>query len=386
MFLFVSSQRWWVKLFIVILTKHTDSPRSSLQENEKQNTRTKATTTSSQNQKQLSTMHSSYASNSHCMQDNFLFQPSITTRDTVLPTIQEGVEFELMDDLDVLLEGSYETPLQKILGEEDLITFLSGKNEEEQEQVEPRVMQTLRIGLRERLETYMEDLDSEIVRIYQETEPIHHHEEIPVAEADKATGRKSTMPSKSARVKKTNNISKKNNDGPPIVWVIEPGYDKNGTLRFKFSTDGGAYLILKDEEAEQSVLTMAESSHNIYFQVYSLKEGPRAVSRIVTSDKISQVIRDIVVEGTQQQPLCGQYETPAAAAHEQMEDDNKDKKRPGDRLVRFVARRRRWKNLVGRQVGISIGDDDAGKKSRGWLVLLPLLLIWKMFTRRSRTF
>jgi hypothetical protein len=322
-------------------------------------------------------MHSSYASNSHC-------QPSIATRETVLPTIQEGVEFDFMDDLDVLLEGSYETPLQKILGEEDLITFLSGKNEEdeEEEQGKPRVMQTLRIGLRERLETYMEDLDSEIVRIYQETEPIHHHEEVPVAGVDKD---KSTMPSKSAREKKTNNSSIINNDDPPIVWVIEPGFDKNGTLRFKFSTDGGAYLILKDEEAKQSVLTMAESSYNIYFQVYSLQEGPRAVSRIVTSDKISQVIQGIVVEGAQQQPLCGQYETPAAM-HEQLEDDNKDKKRPGDRLVRFVARRRRWKNLVGRQLGISIGDDIPGKKTRAWLVLLPLLLIWKMFTRRSRTF
>jgi hypothetical protein len=306
-------------------------------------------------------MHSNYAMNSRCEQGNFYSDVNI------LPAIEEEDDFDgtqLLDDIEVLLEGSNNVPLESILREEhgrrprtDLTALMHGGRE-------PDILQhTPAVGLRRRLESYLEE---ELARTYQEQfENDMQEEKVPDPDI-MGPHRKPTASSQP-------NL-KSDNDEAPIVWVIEPGYDRQGTLRFKFSTDGGAYLILKDEEAKESVIIMAGSSRNTFFQVYSLQGG---VSRILGSDQISQAIDDIVEEA---KPELEEEDE----IHVFMpETDDNIKKSPGKRFIRYILRRR-WKNLVRRQVGIAMGD--ARKKGHGWLVLLPIFLIWKMATRRSRTF
>jgi hypothetical protein len=312
-------------------------------------------------------MHFNYAINSHCEEGNFSNDPDFAGVD-VLPIIEEEADFDgtqLLDDIEVLLEGSNNVPLESILREEhgrrprtDLTALMHGG-----QKLDNLPQHTPTIGLRRRLESYLEE---ELARTYQEQLENDMQEDNTPDPDIMGPRRKSTL---SAQPK-----LKSNSDEPPIVWVIEPGYDRQGTLRFKFSTDGGAYLILKDEEAKESVIIMAESSRNTFFQVYSLQGG---VSRILGSDHISQAIDDIVKEAKP-----GLEEEDEIHAF-MPETDGKIKKRPGQRLIRYIIRRR-WKNLVRRQVGIAMGD--ARKKAHGWLVLLPILLLWKMLTRRSRTF
>jgi hypothetical protein len=305
--------------------------------------------------------------NSRCEQGNFCSDPHFAGGD-ILPPIEEEADFDgtqLLDDIEVLLEGSNNIPLESILREEhgrrprtDLTALMPGGQKLDLLQHTPTV------GLRRRLESYLEE---ELAKTYQEQfENDMQEEKVPDPDI-MGPRRKSTEVSAQPN-------SKYNNDEPPIVWVIEPGYDRQGTLRFKFSTDGGAYLILKDEEAKESVIIMAGSSRNTFFQVYSLQGG---VSRILGSDHISQAIDDIVEEAKPE--LEEEDEIHAFMP----EIDDEIKKRPGQRFIRYILRRR-WKNLVRRQVGIAMGD--ARKKGHGWLVLLPVFLIWKMLTRRSRTF
>jgi hypothetical protein len=311
-------------------------------------------------------MHSNYAMNSRCEQGNFGSDPNFAGGD-ILPTIEEEADFDgtqLIDDIEVLLEGSNNVSLTSILREEHgrrprtgLTALMHGGQKLD------LLMHTPTIGLRRRLESYLEE---ELARTYQEQfENDIQEEKIP--DPDIMDPRRKSTVSDQPK-------SKYNNDEPPIVWVIEPGYDRQGTLRFKFSTDGGAYLILKDEEAKESVIIMAESSRNTFFQVYSLQGG---VSRILGSDQISQAIDDIVEEA---KPEVEEEDEIQAFMSE---TDDKMKQRLGKRFIRYILRRR-WKNLVRRQVGIAMGD--ARKKAHGWLVLLPIFLIWKMATRRSRTF
>ena len=311
-------------------------------------------------------MHSNYAMNSGCEQGNFCSDPNFAGG-CILPAIEEEDDFDgaqLLDDIEVLLEGSNNVPLKSILREEhgrrprtDLTALMHGGQKLDLLQHTPTV------GLRRRLESYLEE---ELARTYQEQFENDMQEE-KVPDPDIMGPRRKTTVSSQPN-------PKSDNDEPPIVWVIEPGYDRQGTLRFKFSTDGGAYLILKDEEAKESVIIMAASSRNTFFQVYSLQGG---ISRILGSDQISQAIDDIVEEA---KPELEEEDE----IHVLMpETDDNVKKRPGHRFIRYILRRR-WKNLVRRQVGIAMGD--ARKKSHGWLVLLPIFLIWKMATRRSRTF
>jgi hypothetical protein len=320
-------------------------------------------------------MHSNYAMNSRCEQGNFCNAPNFPGGN-ILPTIEEEADFDgtqLLDDIEDLLEGSNSVPLKSMLREEhgrrprtDLTALMQGGQKLDLLQHTPT------IGLRRRLESYLEE---ELVRTYQEQFENDEQEEKNPDPVTMGPRRKSTVTAQPN--------SKSNNDESPIVWVIEPGYDRQGTLRFKFSTDGGAYLILKDEEAKESVIIMAESSRNTFFQVYSLQGG---VSRVLRSDQISQAIDDIVEEAKPE--LEEEDEIHASMP----ETDEKIKKRHGQRFIRYILRRR-WKNLVRRQVGIAMEDaskkaavGDARKKAHGWFVLYPIFLILKMLTRRSRTF
>ena len=308
-------------------------------------------------------MHSNYAANSRCEEEHFTVGPSFVVGRNVLPTIEEESDLDgtqYLEDIELLLEGSTDMAVPLVLDEvhhghrsrHDLTLLMS-----ERDKVDLLQHQCPTIGLRQRLEIHLEEALS---RANQErfTNDEHNDEETARASND---GHKSS----------SDHTCKGKETVPPIVWVIQPGFDTSGGLRFKFSTDSGAYLLLKEEEARESVVIMATSSRNTFFQVYSLQG---AVSRIVKRNEISKVIEEIVVEA---KPMLEDD------GDQILEVGSKTKKGPGQRLFRYMVRRR-WKNVVRRQVGIAMGNDM--KRARGWLVFFPILLVWKFLTRRSRTF
>jgi hypothetical protein len=297
------------------------------------------------------------------MQEHFTSRASFSANGDVLPTIEEVAVMEgthFLEDMESILEGITPAPLTaleeclpKPRSRNDLTALMSGIHRKDHLQ-----QQTPRFGLRRRLETYLEE---EVAKAYQE-------------EVD----REETVEEGDQR-QEANESDKPANDSkhvishePPIVWVIHPCHGKDGTLRFKFSTDGGACLILKDKEALESVGIMKESSCNTFFQVYTIQGG---VSRIVKPDQISRVMEEILSEA---KPAVNEEDIPTYS----FETEHKVKHRPVQRLARYILRRR-WKKLVRRQVGIALGDSRKG--ARSWMVLFPLFLVWKVLARRSRT-
>jgi hypothetical protein len=304
-------------------------------------------------------MHSNYSTNARNMEEHFTKKATFSANGDILPTIDERAIMEgthFLEDMETILEGATSvsmTALDEYLTKPRAcrdLTALMPDNDREDLLRQP----TPRLGLRRRLETYLEE---EMIRAYQ-AELAEDKPEEESNEADKAARCKSAA-------------KEDNSNESPIVWVIQPVHNKDGTLRFKFSTDDGACLILKDKETLESVEIMKSSSRNTFFQVYSLEGG---ISRIVQPDQISHVMEDIISEVKPNVDEEHIFTTNA-------EPETKTKKRPGQRLISYIMRRR-WKTIVRRQVGIAVGD--ARKGAQAWAVLFPIFLIWKALSRRSR--
>jgi hypothetical protein len=332
--------------------------------------------------KSIATMHSNYSSNSRCMEQTLsnaqtMHSPNNTN---ILPSIEENVVMEgthqFLEDMEVILAGA--APATVTVLEEDLskpprpvrdLRALLPENERHGEKKPVSTSAERLSGLRRRLETYLED---EMARAYEkdiksEEEAKEAPEEEKVSKVEnKKIMKKMKKEAKTAKIPDS-----------PIVWIIEPGYFKGDhTLRFKLRTDGGACLILKDAEALETIEIMKKASENVYFQVYTLEGG---VSRIVKPDKINQIIEETLADA-----MPGVEEEDIFTTGDQ-ETETKVKHHPGGRFIRYIMRRR-WKNLVRRQVSIAAGNRGLHSRARGlWVALFPLLMIWKMM-RRTRTF
>jgi hypothetical protein len=329
-------------------------------------------------------MISNYFINSRCHQEHFTKKISFAGNGTVLPTISEedaimeaGTQF--LEDMETILDGTTSMPITAL--EEyttkpracrDLTALMSDRD-----RMDLLSQQTPRIGLRERLETYLEE---EMARVYQE-EIAGGRDEAATEKVDQKEGSRANkvtaggwLTKKYGKDKQATSAATDQKEESPIVWVIEPGYsDKDRTLQFKFSTDVGACLFLKDIEALESIEFMKETSRNTFFQVYAIEGG---VSRIIRPDKITEVMKEMLSVA---KPSVDEEDTFTTA----VKSEQRQKHRPDQRLIRYILRRR-WKNLVRRQVGIAVGD--ASKRARGSLIFFPLLLVWKVLMRRSRAF
>ena len=224
---------------------------------------------------------------------------------------------------------------------------------------------TERPGLRERLESY---LDVE-----------HGNQEVgckTAAACDKENGNATSTNGnkhkryRSQQSKSTRHCKKVKKDMYlPVVWVIQPGHNKDGTIWFKFTTDGGAYLVLKDEEALASLDIMkASSPSTTYFQVYSLHGSS---SRVMKPDRVAQAVNDIIAEA---KPIPEERDLvtfrPTTSRHGL---------RRG--FHRFMLRRR-WQRVVRRQIRIAVGDT---RECSGFAYLTsPLAKFWKRVCRRNR--
>jgi hypothetical protein len=152
----------------------------------------------------------------------------------------------------------------------------------------------------------------------------------------------------------------------PVVWVVEPTYDKSHQLRLKFTTENGACLILKAEEVLAS-LEIMQSRENTYFQVYSI-DGTS--SRVVGLEEIKLSMEEIVSES---KPSLGEDDLLTTSSKA------KDKGRLDRRFYRFL-RRRRCNTKVRRQVRLA----DAGYRPAGVTGMgRPIATLWERITRRK---
>lgn len=303
-------------------------------------------------------MLSNFSANSCCSKKYFARKHSLTSYDSVLETIEE--ESVLMDephpslkDMEISLEetkpanlvASDTCLLPKPPSRSDSISMMHDGHRKHQLQHG----QSSRFGSRRRLETY---LGEETVKAYRE-------------ELDREEMRHESDKSYAANTATVSN----NNSGPPIVWDIHPCHGKDNTLQFKISADGGSYLILKGYEALEVI---KESPQNTFFQVYALEGG---VSHAANANRISEVMEDILYP----QSTWNEEDIPTSS----LENKHTVKSRIFQRLARNIFRRR-WNNLVGRQVAVAVGDSR--KRRRKLTALSPLFMVWKMLTRRYRTF
>lgn len=214
---------------------------------------------------------------------------------------------------------------------------------------------TPRYGLRKRLETYLEE-ELLLAQLKESEDSL-----------DKR------LESNKDNVKEAPKVSESHGDWStgPIVWVIQPGYNQDGTLHFKITTDSGGCMILKREEALESIeiLKASGTPSNTFFQVYVIQGG---ISKVVSADQVADAINDVISEA---KPVVDGEEVLNS------QEKTKSKKRLGQRVYRFFLRRR-WKNLVRRQVGIAVGD--SGRGARLFSMIFPFFMIWKAFQRRSR--
>jgi len=222
-----------------------------------------------------------------------------------------------------------------------------------------------RISPRNRLESFV---DVELKEKEDEFAKGSDKENVDTNDSTETTSKKRL---RSTRFQKPQSMKKaKNAEHSPVVWVIESSFNKDGTLRFKFTTDVGACLILKDKEALESITIMKDSSRtNAYFQVYST-EGKE--SRVIKPDQISQAIEEIIAKS---KPKLKEEDVLTSDA------PAKTKRCIGHRFYRFLLRRR-WKKLVRRQVRIATGESS---KRRGLVsIILPFSLIWKRAGAKNR--
>lgn len=329
------------------------------------------------------TMHSNLSSNTPCSKFGEVVNVS-DSNPIPLPAIDRD---DLLDGCDNFLED-----LDSILDEIAISTSVSSSpsamtddtkkpracrdlgalTSKEGEQKNPEKQTTSRLGLRERLESFLDvellSREEESRVAEQESNKENTEIERPVEEPKKKL-RSKRFKKKKKHHHRSEKIQKARHS--PVVWVIEPGHNKNGTLRFKFTTDAGACLILRDDkEVLASIDIMrATSRNNTYFQVYSV-EGKS--SRVIKPDKISQTIKDIIAASKPKPQEEDILTIDAASA---------PRKRVGHRFFRFLLRRR-WKRLVRRQVRIAVGD--SGERTRFASMASPFAMIWKRFNRQDR--
>jgi len=308
-------------------------------------------------------MQSSYSTfNTKCHQTQYSKVPLVPRKPQgILPQFDGNITETFLEDMETILED-YHVPPEKPRAVRDLSTIMIDPTEDLLEQPVPRLC------LRERLETYLEEALEKTSPAKMETgqEPSKKEEE-PMATAKKER----TVKKRWGRKKKKKQIV----SDKPIVWTIRPGFHKNGSLQFKFSTDAGAFFILKDKEALSSLKIIKKKANDkTFFQIYALDARS---SKIVGPDQVTDLMADVMAKAkaeTVAEPgLC-----------EEIKVDNLEARNaPGYKLIRYILRRR-WKNLVKRQIGIAMGN---GQKSiQSWMVVFPLVAVWKMLTRRSRAF
>eukprot|EP00429_Kryptoperidinium_foliaceum_P060616 CAMPEP_0176077744 /NCGR_PEP_ID=MMETSP0120_2-20121206/38875_1 /TAXON_ID=160619 /ORGANISM="Kryptoperidinium foliaceum, Strain CCMP 1326" /LENGTH=328 /DNA_ID=CAMNT_0017411483 /DNA_START=122 /DNA_END=1108 /DNA_ORIENTATION=+ len=181
---------------------------------------------------------------------------------------------------------------------------------------------------------------------------------------DQPTTQEEAPTDKVSRKKRGRGKKNEKKTSPPVVWVIEPDHGKTGMLRFKFTTDAGACLVLKAEEALASIDIMKESSRsNTYFQVYSID---RTSSRVMLPEQIERCMQEIAAESK-----------PTST------DDSLSAPKSGiaQRFYLFMLRRR-WRKVVQEQVRIASGGSN--KPSNFSSLTKPFTLLWNRMTRRGQ--
>lgn len=146
-----------------------------------------------------------------------------------------------------------------------------------------------------------------------------------------------------------------------MVWDIQPLYDVDNaapdSLRFKFTTNTGACLILKVYEALSWIAIMKKysekSSCATFFQVYSV-DGRESL--IASAEDIPSIMRKVFV-GCQPELEVEDFMSGGAKT-----GPRGRRSRSGHRFIQYM-RRRRCKRLIRRQVDIALGE---APKSRGW--------------------
>lgn len=157
-----------------------------------------------------------------------------------------------------------------------------------------------------------------------------------------------------------------------VVWVIEPTDDRN-SLRFKFTTEQGAYLILKAEEALTSIDIMnKERRDNTFFQVYSV-DGTS--SRVIGAEQITTCMEAIVAES---KTAIGEDDDSSVI---DLTTNKIRVGRLGDRFHRVLLIRR-WKRLVRRQVRIAKRDNRPVRLFT--MAIRPFTTLWQHMTHRSK--
>ena len=155
----------------------------------------------------------------------------------------------------------------------------------------------------------------------------------------------------------------------PVVWVVEPTYeDSHNLLHFKFTTDHGATLTLKAEEAAIGIQVMQEETRgNTYFQVYSL-DGTS--SRVIGPKQIARSMEEIVCDSK-----SSLNEDDLMPTSRRVERENRL-----DRRFYRLLLRRRCKNRVRRQTRIAINGKSALRLAE---MTRPFATLWERMSRRK---
>ncbi len=315
-------------------------------------------------------MHSNHSTNARCSKFGSVINLS-NKRKTPLIDRDDVLKGSFLNDRDILLD--------KIATNTSIASSPSAMTHFEEEAKKPRACRDLRVlvreekceelngtepgaclGLRERLESY---LDVELASQEEENEDMEPGDK----ENMNANINKKNLRTHRSTKKARGGQEIKKEEYSPVVWVIEPRYHKDGTLRFKFTTDAGACLILKDKEALASIDMMKASARsNTYFQVYSLQGH---YSRVMKPDRVSQTVIEMIAESK-----------PTAQERDIL--TNNPKRGLRHRFYRFLLRRR-WKHLLRRKVCIAACDSN--NCNRFVSMAVPFARIWRRTGRRNRT-
>ena len=321
-------------------------------------------------------MLSTYATNQRCnsFQRSGDFE-SITT--SQLPSIAEECEYDetdLMHNVDALLAGSDEVPLDEVLKEDE------GSSKPKSIRGLLNKMGSSR-SFRKKSKTDKTKLPSDQLEINLTQELVGTDLPKPGHDIDhvKEKKRTSTLSFKSRQQEgecpiKEDQCTK--DDSPPVVWVVRPSVDAHAHIRFKFSSEGGAMFVLKAHEAQESLELLCDPSCNTFFQLYSI-DG--ATFETVSNDKISSALDTLIRQ--QSQPGSPDDVEDEAHVPTQVDDRMKMKRGPVRRIFHHLVRKR-WRKVVRRQVSLAMGG--VRKKRDGFAAFLPLLFAFKLLTDAPR--
>jgi hypothetical protein len=167
----------------------------------------------------------------------------------------------------------------------------------------------------------------------------------------------------------------------PAVWDIEPGINSDGSIRFKFSTTGGACLILTHDEAFETVKVIAEESDQaISFKFHS---DDRSESTIVPKEAIFQILHDIS-RGCG--PPLDKRSIFSVTTVTSRSPGSKATREPWQRLIRGI-RHRRWKNGIRRRVRAATVDTapEGTTRPRGRFLPFPIRWGGMFFPRKEHS-